>query len=53
MQPLFCTGLDPSGYRNTSSHHDDETDALLGGQALMADEERFKVKIIINSPFGR
>ncbi|XP_031555098.1 DNA polymerase alpha catalytic subunit-like [Actinia tenebrosa] len=37
-----CLGLDPSGYRSASTHHDDETDALLGGQALMTDEERFK-----------
>jgi len=25
--------------------HDDENDALLGGQAQMTDEERFKVRL--------
>ncbi|CAH3187541.1 unnamed protein product, partial [Porites lobata] len=37
-----CLGLDPSGYRGSSALHDDENDALLGGQAQMTDEERFK-----------
>ncbi|CAH3146316.1 unnamed protein product [Pocillopora meandrina] len=37
-----CLGLDPSGYRGNTGLHDDENDALLGGQALMTDEERFK-----------
>ena len=39
------SGLDPSGYRSSASHRDDESDALLGGQALMTDEERFKVAL--------
>jgi len=38
-----CAGLDPSGYRGNSALHNDENDALLGGQAQMTDEERFKV----------
>lgn len=37
-----CLGLDPSGYRGNTGLHDDENDALLGGQAMMTDEERFK-----------
>ncbi|XP_022788586.1 DNA polymerase alpha catalytic subunit-like isoform X3 [Stylophora pistillata] len=37
-----CLGLDPSGYRGNTGLHDDENDALLGGQAQMTDEERFK-----------
>ncbi|XP_048588403.1 DNA polymerase alpha catalytic subunit [Nematostella vectensis] len=37
-----CLGLDPSGYRHAATRHDDEADALLGGQAQMTDEERFK-----------
>ncbi|XP_068733005.1 DNA polymerase alpha catalytic subunit-like [Montipora capricornis] len=37
-----CLGLDPSGYRGNSAHGDDENDAMLGGQAQMTDEERFK-----------
>jgi len=37
-----CLGLDPSGYRGNSAVHDDENDALLGGQVQMTDEERFK-----------
>lgn len=36
-------GLDPSGYRGNSVLHHDENDAMLGGQAQMTDEERFKV----------
>lgn len=43
-------GLDPSGYRGNSALHNDENDALLGGQAQMTDEERFKVGF---SPFKR
>ena len=43
-----CKGLDPSGYRGSSALHDDENDALLGGQAQMTDEERFKVGITVN-----
>ena len=42
-------GLDPSGYRGSSALHDDENDALLGGQAQMTDEERFKVGINVNT----
>ena len=38
-----CAGLDPSCYRGSSAFHDDGNDALLGGQAQMIDEERFKV----------
>ncbi|XP_044179976.1 DNA polymerase alpha catalytic subunit-like isoform X2 [Acropora millepora] len=37
-----CLGLDPSGYRGNSAARNDETDAMLGGQAQMTDEERFK-----------
>ena len=47
---LCCAGLDPSGYRGSSALHDDENDALLGGQAQMTDEERFKVGLTINTP---
>ncbi|CAB4018703.1 DNA polymerase alpha catalytic subunit-like, partial [Paramuricea clavata] len=36
-----CLGLDPSGYRSSIAHKD-ENDALLGGEAQMSDEERFK-----------
>ena len=43
-----CAGLDPSCYRGSSALHDDENDALLGGQAQMTDEERFKVGITVN-----
>ena len=44
-----CAGLDPSGYRGSSALHDDENDALLGGQVQMTDEERFKVGITVNT----
>ena len=44
-----CAGLDPSGYRGSSALHDDENDALLGGQAQMTDEERFKVGLTVNT----
>ena len=40
---LNCAGLDPSGYRGNSAARNDENDAMLGGQAQMTDEERFKV----------
>ena len=40
----LLTGLDPSGYRSSIAHKD-ENDALLGGEAQMSDEERFKVVI--------
>ena len=43
-----CAGLDPSCYRGSSALHDDESEALLGGQAQMIDEERFKVRITVN-----
>ena len=43
-----CKGLGPSCYRGSSALHDDENDALLGGQAQMTDEERFKVGITVN-----
>ncbi|XP_071492723.1 DNA polymerase alpha catalytic subunit-like [Diadema antillarum] len=35
-----CLGLDPSGYRHSIRHREDESDALLGAQE--DDEERFK-----------
>ena len=38
-------GLDPSGYR-ASIAHKDENDALLGGETQMSDEERFKVRFV-------
>ena len=38
-------GLDPSGYR-ASIAHKDENDALLGGETQMSDEERFKVHFV-------
>ena len=44
-----CKGLGPSCYRGSSALHDDENDALLGGQAQMTDEERFKVGINVNT----
>ncbi|XP_035693536.1 DNA polymerase alpha catalytic subunit-like [Branchiostoma floridae] len=37
-----CLGLDPSGYRKAQQYHDDESEALLGGNAAMTDEEKFK-----------
>ncbi|XP_022101936.1 DNA polymerase alpha catalytic subunit-like [Acanthaster planci] len=37
-----CLGLDPAGYRHAVRQHDDETDAMLGGEAAMADEEKYK-----------
>ncbi|KAJ8030159.1 DNA polymerase alpha catalytic subunit [Holothuria leucospilota] len=37
-----CLGLDPSGYRHAMNRQDDEDDALLGGAAILDDEERFK-----------
>ena len=43
-----CKGLGPSCYRGSSALHDDENDALLGDQAQMTDEERFKVGITVN-----
>lgn len=39
--------MDPSGYR-TSAAHRDENDAMLGGESQMSDEERFKVKSELN-----
>lgn len=43
---VLLSGLDPSGYRSSNSNID-ENDALLGGQAQMRDEERFKVRCFI------
>lgn len=40
--PFFLSGLDPSGYRQAMNRHDDEDDAMLGGAAILDDEERFK-----------
>ncbi|XP_038050658.1 DNA polymerase alpha catalytic subunit-like [Patiria miniata] len=37
-----CLGLDPAGYRHAVRQHDDEADAMLGGDAAMADEEKYK-----------
>lgn len=42
MFAFYFSGLDPSGYRS-SIVYKDENDALLGGEAQMSDEERFKV----------
>ncbi len=44
----LCLGLDSSGYRSSIAHKD-ENDALLGGEAQMSDEERFKVIICLVS----
>ena len=51
LSPFFfrCAGLGPSCYRGSSALHDDENDALLGGQAQMTDEERFKVGLTVNT----
>ncbi|XP_071838856.1 DNA polymerase alpha catalytic subunit-like [Apostichopus japonicus] len=37
-----CLGLDPTGYRHALNRQEDENDALLGGAAILDDEERFK-----------
>ena len=43
MHSAFCRGV------GSCALHDDENDALLGGQARMTDEERFKVGITVNT----
>ncbi|KAL3848220.1 hypothetical protein ACJMK2_019093 [Sinanodonta woodiana] len=62
-----CLGLDPSGYKHASQHHErDDDDAMLSGVQISDEEkykdcERFKVicpaegcgkEIIIDSPFS-
>lgn len=46
----LCVGLDPSGYRSSIAHKD-ENDALLGGETEMSDEERFKVCFFLTVHF--
>ncbi|XP_071798357.1 DNA polymerase alpha catalytic subunit-like [Asterias amurensis] len=49
-----CLGLDPAGYRHAVRQHNDEADAMLGGDAAMADDEKYKdadrFKFICPSP---